>query len=270
MNRQTQTLQQKPTLKSGASDLLQRSCACGNHTIGGTTCLSCQQQSSGSNWKHVGISANQELVSSSPTGIELSYAAVPARAMDQVDAGTAPPVAPNPVTPQQGRGAAPVACAHPTNWQHTTASDSGPDGIQIPISWESSTGNLADLGSCTVREVVSYDAIPNPPFLWNPPNPTTLTVPAINGSGQDTHSYPPGLASGLTTPRQAGTMTAHQVYQYRCTGPGCSSNWESIPGQAYTITRAVFQRLVSMQPWRYSITKTGGSMFSYSREVPVP
>jgi hypothetical protein len=176
----------------------------------------------------------------------------------------APSPAPAPTPP-------PVPCAHPINWNHSGASDNGPDGIQIPITWGSSTGSLADLSNCTVREVVTYDPIPNPPFIWNPPNPTILTVPAVLGAGQDTHSYPPGLLTGITNPRASGTAVAHQQYQFRCTGPGCSGSWVNFPGQAYTITREVFPQFVRLNPWRYQITKDGvGNPFHYSREVAVP
>jgi hypothetical protein len=184
---------------------------------------------------------------------------------DQVDAGTiAGAPVPVPAVPA-------VACAQPVSWTHATARNFGPDAIQIDITWQSSTGNLADLGNCTVREVVSYDPIPNPPFMWNPPNPTILTVPATVGAGQDTHSYPPGLRTGITDPRSAGTMTAHQAYQFRCTGPGCSGTWTDIPGQAYTLTREVVPQYVRLNPWSYLITKQGvGNMFKYKREVEIP
>jgi hypothetical protein len=182
---------------------------------------------------------------------------------DQTGSGGSGPAAPRPAPPAP-------ACAHPVNWTHSGASDNGPDGIQIPITWGSSTGSLADLSSCVVREVVRYDAIPNPPFLWNPPNPTILSVPGNLGAGQDTHSYPPGLATGITTPRVAGTMVAHQQYQFQCTGPGCSGTWENIPNQAYTLTREVFAH-APPHPWRYRITKDGvGNPFHYTREVNVP
>jgi hypothetical protein len=169
-----------------------------------------------------------------------------------------------------GDQVAPATCAQPVNWTHTGARDFGPDAIRIDITWDSSTGKLADLGNCTVREVVSYDAIPNPPFTWNPPNPTILTVPGTVGAGMDTHSYPPGLRTGITDPRQSGTMTAHQVYQFRCTGAGCSGSWTNIPGQAYTITRQVFPQYVRPNPWRNTNPPTGGGAFSYSREVEIP
>jgi hypothetical protein len=68
-------------------------------------------------------------------------------------------------------------------------------------------------------------------------------------------------------------MTAHQVYQWRCTGAGCSGAWTDWPGETYDIVREVFQRFIFVNPWRYRITKTGtgsGSSFSASREVEIP
>ena len=80
-----------------------------------------------------------------------------------------------------------------------------------------------------------------------------------------------GAAERHLEPRQSGTAVAHQQYQFRCTGPGCSGNWEDFPGQAYTITREVYPQFVRLNPWRYRITKDGvGNLFHYSREVAVP
>ncbi|HEY4281141.1 MAG TPA: hypothetical protein VGM91_23205 [Conexibacter sp.] len=146
----------------------------------------------------------------------------------------------------------------------------GESSIRIRISWQSSTGSLADLGNCTVREVVTYDPIPNPPFIWNPPNPTVLTVPGVDGAAQDTHGYSPGLQNGISNPRVSGKAVAHQVYQYQCTGPGCSGTWTDFPGETYTITREVYPQFVRLNPLRYRITKAGGPLFIYSREVEIP
>lgn len=85
---------------------------------------------------------------------------------------------------------APV-CTQPVNFRLGTAVDTGPDAIVIPIGWGSSTGNLADLGNCTIREVVNYGPIPDPPFAWRPPNPTILPVAGTAGTAGaagDTHS----------------------------------------------------------------------------------
>ncbi|MFM6324918.1 MAG: DUF4157 domain-containing protein [Microcystis panniformis] len=169
-------------------------------------------------------------------------------------------------------GSSTPTCAQPINWNHSNPRDHGPDAIRIDITWQSSTGNLADLANCTVREVVNYDPIPNPPFLWNPPNPTILTVPGTAGAGMDTHSYPPGLKTGITNPRKADTMVANQVYQFRCTGSGCSGNWIDFPNQRYRITRTVIEQPGPLlNPWRYRITKEGvGNSFNYAREVEIP
>jgi Domain of unknown function (DUF4157) len=184
-------------------------------------------------------------------------------------AGPGPPGAPPAAVPAQ----AATPCIQPINWTHTNPRDNGPDGIRVDIAWDSSSGRLADLSTCTVREVVNYDPIPNPPFLWNPPNPTILTVPGVDGSAIDTHSYPPGLKTGITDPREAGVATANQVYQFRCTGPGCTGTWTDFPGQTYRITREVLAEYVWTNPWRYRITKEGtgaGNTFTYSRKVEIP
>lgn len=202
---------------------------------------------------------------------------------DSAGSTPATPANPSPPTPQAGPLTAPApappaapgapvpACARPVNWRHFNPTDHGDNAIRVSISWDSSTGNLADLGNCTVREVVRYDPIPDPPFHWNPPNPTILTVPGVNGAAMDTHSYPPGLRHGISNPRQAGIATAHQTYQYQCTGPGCTGNWTDFPGETYDITREVFPQYVRPNPWRYRITKAGvGNPFNYSREVEIP
>lgn len=192
-----------------------------------------------------------------------------------VDAGLPGGVGPSPApVPLAGDAGAPAACARPIGWAHGPNSvDSGPDGIAIPISWQSSTGNLADLSNCQVREVVTYDPIPNPPFKWNPPNPTILTVDGTLGAGHDTHSYPIGLRTGITDPRVQGVMVAHQTYQWKCTAPGCPADWTDWPGETYDLTREVFPEFVRSNPWRYRITKLGtgaGNTFNASREVEVP
>lgn len=193
---------------------------------------------------------------------------------DQIDGGGEPPeTGPTDagVADAPAIAGVPAACAQPINWNHSGGSDVGECSIQIPISWQSSTGNLADLSDCKVREVVTYDPIPNPPFIWNPPNPTILEVDATLGVAQDTHGYSPGLQNGISNPRVPGVATAHQVYQFRCTGPGCSGTWEDFPGEQYTITREVYAQYVRLNPWRYRITKTGVSNgFNYSRECEIP
>ena len=244
---------------------LQRRCACGGATGPTGECSACRARRLAAGGPPVHRLANIGIQSSAE---ELAPRRG-ARRGDQIDAGTEP-VDAGPSDAPAIAGVPAPPCTHPINWTHTGASDVGECAIQIPITWESSTGNLADLGDCKVREVVRYDPIPNPPFIWNPPNPTILEVDATLGAGQDTHSYPPGLRNGISNPRVPGIATAHQVYQFRCTGPGCSGNWEDFPGEHYTITREVYAQYVRLNPWRYRITKTGGAGFNYSRECEIP
>jgi hypothetical protein len=162
-------------------------------------------------------------------------------------------------------------CAHPTNFKLAPATDSGTHDIHINITWESSTGYLTDLLRCKTREVVTYDPIPNPPFLEQPVNPTEKERDAFLGEGGDTHRYTLGLRDGITRPRTAGTMVSHQVFQYRCTGEGCTNVWNDFPNQHYTITREVFPQYFRPNPWRYRVSKVGvDNDYHYAREVEVP
>ena len=244
-----------PSPSPPARQRAQRRCACGGTPGPDGECAACKAKR-----------LARLRTSSAPPRSRVHAAA------EEINAEPRPAPAPAPAAARApAPSPAPPKCAHPVNWNHSGPTDFGPDAIRIPITWESSTGSLADLGSCTVREVVKYDPIPNPPFDWHPPNPTILTVPAVLGAGQDTHSYPPGLQGGISNPRVAGTAVAHQQYQFRCTGPGCSGNWENFPNQAYTITREVFAQYVRPNPWRYRISKVGvGNVFHYSREVEIP
>ncbi|WP_299260777.1 DUF4157 domain-containing protein [uncultured Aquimarina sp.] len=155
-------------------------------------------------------------------------------------------------------------CIRPIKWRHRNARNHGANAMRIDINWKSSTGALADLSNCTVREVVKYKNVPNPPFGYTPPNPTILTVAGTSGAGMDTHSYPPASLSKVY-----GKSIANQVYQWRCTGPNCDSNWHTFPGQRYTIRRTVY-RIKGTNKWFYRIVKYGGAGFRFARKVEVP
>lgn len=286
-----------PVTTPMSGGFLQRKCACGNHTPNGGQCGECSKVRSRTLQTNLAAAHSSSAVfpsrdasvseASKPAEPEAkraawavaydrqTFAGVPVGAKthrdvawDDVDGGPAA-AAPTPAPEVFPPAAAPAqaGCIQPTNFTHTNPRDNGVDGIRVDLAWGSSSGNLADLGHCRFREVVRYDPIPNPPFLWNPPNPTIIELAATSGSAIDTHSYPPGLRTGITDPREAGTMTAPQVYQFKCTGAGCSGTWDDIPGQAHTITRQVYAQFVRDNPWRYKVTKTG---VYFSREVAIP
>lgn len=157
--------------------------------------------------------------------------------------------------------------AVPTNMRQTYAEDLGNGVLYFEYAWDSTTGDLADLGNCSAREKVDYPGgnpyyWPSPPWVGSSPNPTILPdppIPGTYGALQDTHSPP-----GFTTPYQAASVTATQVYQYHC-GPSCCME----DGEYSTLlTIGSIQRFVTGEGelWRYSIIKSG----AYAEIFPLP
>lgn len=151
---------------------------------------------------------------------------------------------------------------------HQTYVEEIADGVLFFIyEWDSTTGDLADLGNCMVREKVDYPGgnpyyWPSPPWDGNVPNPTILPVPPILatvGVGYDIHSPPT-----FKKPYVAASVSANQVYQYHC-GPLCcmgNDTWETL------LSIGPIQRFVTGDGdlWRYSIIKSG----AYAEIFPLP
>ena len=151
-----------------------------------------------------------------------------------------------------------VSCAVPTNYRQTSGTGDNSTGvINFQYEWNSSTGNLADLSACTIKEVVTYPGgnpftWPSPPFAANQtsPNPTSPTpVPGKNGIAYDSHGHP-----NFQTPYQATSFTATQYYQYVCP---CTNGGQpvNLMGPLY-IFRSV---QTSSGTWTYTVTKSGVS-----------
>ena len=146
-------------------------------------------------------------------------------------------------------------CAVPTGYQQTSGSGDGQGILHFTYTWGSSTGNLADLSACTVREYVTYPG--NSPFIWpDPPYsqanttfPVTLGGPAAAGTAPDTHSYP-----GFQQPYQANSFTATQYYQYICP---CANNGQAVNLMGpLSITRQVYFSSPNGK-WTYQASKSG-------------
>lgn len=156
-----------------------------------------------------------------------------------------------------GGGPIDVACAVPTNFHQTSASDAGGGTLHFDYAWDSSSGNLADLSQCTVGEKVDYNSsdlpFPSPPFPsgLSPTNPTILNVPGDDGVAQDNHSTP----GTFVKPYQAASVVASQVYRYSCPCHN-SGAFETLLGP-HNITRTVSQN--TNGSWKFTITKTGSS-----------
>ena len=145
--------------------------------------------------------------------------------------------------------------------------DLGNGVLRFKYKWDSTTGDLADLGNCSIREKVDYPggnpyqwpsppwgleicAVPNPTLAPNPP------IPGTDGALQDTH----GACPNFTIPYQAASFVAMQVYQYQCS---CMENWETLLGIG-PIYRFVTGEEGGL--WRYSIIKSG----EYAEIFPLP
>jgi hypothetical protein len=139
--------------------------------------------------------------------------------------------------------------------------------LHFEYEWDSTTGDLADLYNCSVREKVDYPGgnpyyWPSPPWVGGVFNPTILPdppIPASYGGAVDNHSPP-----AFKKPYQNASVSATQVYQYHC-GPSCcmgNDDWETL------LSIGSIQRFVTGDGtlWRYSIIKSG----AYAEIFPLP
>jgi len=132
--------------------------------------------------------------------------------------------------------------------------------LHFDYTWESSTGNLADLSNCLVGEFVTYPGAANP-YVWpsppwaagsSTPNPTMPSTAGSGGAGQDNHGPKSFVAAAS---RVAANFTATQIYRYQCP---CANggNWVTLDGPI-SIVRTVTQNADGT--WQYAISKSGSN-----------
>ncbi|HVS87243.1 MAG TPA: hypothetical protein VHF01_03355 [Candidatus Acidoferrum sp.] len=162
-------------------------------------------------------------------------------------------------------GSANVA-AIPVNFIQNVVSLGAGISLYFHYVWESSTGpgRLSDLSNCQVREFVTLppDRTHGGYYYWaSPPYATGYTT-----SNPDTGATPgPATAGGLgdtllhvpfsSRPYATDDVTANQVYQFSCTNY-LSGQWIALLPTSGTLP---IRRVVSQNPWQYTITKTGWS-----------
>ena len=146
-------------------------------------------------------------------------------------------------------------CPVPTNFRQTSVLAFGGGTLHFEYAWDSSTGSLADLSNCTISERVEYAGgnpfvWPNPPWNGSTPNPTILSVPAVDGTAEDNHSTKP-----FVKPYQAASFTAVQRYRYTC---ACANGGNPlvIVGPL-NIVRSVTQKTDGN--FRFTVTKSGST-----------
>jgi hypothetical protein len=157
-----------------------------------------------------------------------------------------------------------TVCAHVENFRQTAASAQPGGVLHFEYSWDSDSGNIADLDRVWFGEHVTYSdggihVGVDRPWNANSPNPTILpsrsTMSGTWGAAQDNHS-PPG---GLPTAGPADSFTATQHYGYRCLrhNPGAVDNtlgWQQNVMGPIGISR--FVEMVGTN-WQYRIVKSG-------------
>ncbi|MGH6848484.1 MAG: hypothetical protein ACREC0_13925 [Methylocella sp.] len=111
----------------------------------------------------------------------------------------------------------------PVNFRQVSPGVAMPDGVlHFEYSWDSSTGDLADLKDCKVGENVMYPGSadpfpwPCPPFAAaTTPNPTILWVSGTVGNAEDNHKH-----KRFLVPYVANACNATQTYRYMCASLG--------------------------------------------------
>lgn len=113
-------------------------------------------------------------------------------------------------------------CPYPVNFKKEYGIDGGNGCLYFRYSWQSSTGNLADLEGCIVGEKVTYNGgnpynPPNPPCdHWNLNNPTIINEKGSEGKILDEHGY-----KNFITPYTSIAFDSTQIYRYHtpCMNP---------------------------------------------------
>jgi len=143
-----------------------------------------------------------------------------------------------------------------------TGIQGGPGDLFWHYSWNSTDGNLAHLAGETVNENVTCTASTDiPPFGWQPPPLTDISVHAENGVCTDDNTY--GAHEG-DTPAQsfvknymASSFSLTQTFKFL--DPATSSSEQDLPNNPgpLTITDSVYPDSSSPSGYSFMVTKDG-------------
>ncbi len=152
-----------------------------------------------------------------------------------------------------------ASCAVPINFRQVYPGiDIGSGTLYFErYSWDSSTGNLQDLSSCTVGEIVTYPGVgdyfpPSPPFpAGGFINPTVIDVAGNSIGFEDVHR----TRGNFVAPYSSASFTAVQYYRYSCP---CMNNGAPVNlAGPIDIVRSV--TIADRGTWKFTITKSGDS-----------
>jgi hypothetical protein len=149
------------------------------------------------------------------------------------------------------------ACATPTNFQQSPGTPLSNGALFFTDTWSSSTGNQADLATCTVGETVFYPNYPSSPYTWPLPmvaqtiNPTVVEGSGMNAGFNDTNSPP----NSYQQPYSAASFNATQRLRWSCPCYQNGAVQNFVPD--ITITRRIFKDTDNL--WKCEITKSGST-----------
>ena len=130
---------------------------------------------------------------------------------------------------QRGSSTTCTVGAYPVNFSQSTSQVLPYGVLYFAYTWGSSTGNKADLSSCTVSEYVTYQNCgsptctwPQPPWNYSETNPFSLSVPGSDGQGTD--YIDPGKFDSSPPYATVSNFTATQIFQYSCYNGALTGN----------------------------------------------
>jgi len=158
-----------------------------------------------------------------------------------------------------------TAPAHPINFRCISASADSEGNLHYEYAWDSSTGNLADLDACTIKERLSYDGNSTgyyskdvngtPCYVLPPPFKGVFANPEIYGgtSGTQGGEGDDQFVPQIPGPYQYGSYTAIQDYIYTDdnSNPNNPNDYTVLRGPI-DIVRTVWAPDIN---WVYDITK---------------
>jgi hypothetical protein len=171
--------------------------------------------------------------------------------------------APCPIAGGGGGSAPGNVGAIPVNFTTVSVTKASNGTLTFVYKYQSSSGNLQDLASCQVGELVAYPGTAASytwpyPMVQSTPNPTALYGPGSTGGFTDNNSPP----SSYTKPYSADSFQATQRLQWECPNYNGGNFQSFVPD--ITITRSILQNPTS-GAWEYQITKSG-----YTNTIPLP
>ncbi len=150
--------------------------------------------------------------------------------------------------------------AHPVNFQQDRVELEARGGLVFYYKWDSSTGDLNDLGGCSMGELVNYKSTECPPFQTGVGMHLITGVNGKNGKMGDRHH------ARLVKPFKNSTETAQQWYWFSCP---CYANGREVFFFRSPIVIRRMLRSRDGENYVYMIEKSGRRHSANANEVDI-